>query len=45
VGIDERTAILGDGERWTVYGLGTVMVRMARATTVHRAGASFTTPG
>jgi cyanophycinase-like exopeptidase len=45
VGIDERTAILGDGERWTVYGLGTVMVRMAGAATVHKAGASFTTPG
>lgn len=44
VGIDERTAILGDGERWTVYGLGTVMVRRAGATTIHRPGGSFTTP-
>jgi hypothetical protein len=30
VGIDERTAILGDGERWRVYGGGTVMARNGR---------------
>lgn len=44
VGIDERTAILGDGERWTVYGVGTAMVRRGGTTTVHHPGESFTTP-
>ena len=43
VGLDERTAILGDGRRWRVFGLGGVMVRHAGGTRVHRAGASFET--
>jgi len=43
VGIDERTAILGDGRRWRVYGLGSVMLRHAGGTDVHRAGATFET--
>jgi hypothetical protein len=43
VGIDERTAILGDGHRWRVFGLGTVMVRHAGGIEVHRAGATFET--
>lgn len=43
VGIDERTAILGDAHRWRVFGLGTVMVRHAGGTEVHRTGATFET--
>jgi hypothetical protein len=43
VGIDERTAILGDAHRWRVFGLGTVMVRHAGGTEVHRAGVTFET--
>ena len=43
VGIDERTAILGDGQRWRVYGLGSVMVRHARGTQIHRGGGTFET--
>ena len=43
VGIDERTAILGDGHRWRVYGLGSVMVRHAGGTELHGAGATFET--
>ena len=27
VGIDERTAILGDGRSWTVFGVGRVTLR------------------
>ena len=41
VGLDERTAILGDGRHWRVYGLGTVMVRHAGGTEIHEAGATF----
>ncbi len=44
VGIDERTAILGDGVRWRVFGRGGAMVRDARGTRVHRAGEGFETP-
>ncbi len=44
VGIDERTAILGDGERWTVHGARTAMVRHAGVTRSHRAGESFVLP-
>jgi hypothetical protein len=40
----ERTAILGDGEGWTVYGLRTAIVRRGRATTVCRSGEFFMTP-
>ncbi len=43
VGIDERTAILGDGEEWEVAGLATVTVRHERGTTVYRAGERFST--
>ena len=43
VGIDERTAILGDGHRWRVYGMGEVTVRHAGGTEIHEAGGSFET--
>jgi cyanophycinase-like exopeptidase len=43
VGLDERTAILGDGLEWQVFGVGEVMVRHAGGTTLHRAGDSFQT--
>src|SRR5262245_55451298 len=43
VGLDERTAILGDGLEWRVYGVGEVMVRHAGGTTLHRAGGAFRT--
>ena len=41
VGIDERTAILGDGERWDVRGLGSVTVRSTAGTDTYRAGDRF----
>jgi cyanophycinase-like exopeptidase len=44
VGIDERTAILGDGERWRVYGVGMVDVRADGERRSFRAGESFATP-
>ncbi|MGH2529414.1 MAG: hypothetical protein ACRDH0_08820 [Actinomycetota bacterium] len=40
-GIDERTAILGDGRQWTVLGTRTAMVRHARTTRSNRAGGPF----
>jgi len=43
VGLDERTAILGDGHRWRVYGVGEVTVRHAGGTEIHEAGATFET--
>jgi len=43
VGLDERTAILGDGRRWRVYGAGTAMVRHSGGTEIHEAGATFET--
>ena len=43
VGLDEHTAILGDGLGWRVFGVGTVMVRHAGGTDVHRAGDVFQT--
>ena len=43
VGLDERTAILGDGLEWRVFGEGTVMVRHAGGTSVYRAGKEFQT--
>jgi len=43
VGLDERTAILGDGRRWRVYGVGEVTVRHAGGTETHEAGATFET--
>jgi cyanophycinase-like exopeptidase len=45
VGIDERTAILGDGNRWTVFGNRTAMVRGMGRTRSFRAGESFATAG
>ena len=44
VGIDERTAIVGDGERWTVHGAGGVHLRRGEERAVHAAGDSFSTP-
>lgn len=44
VGIDERTAILGDGSRWEVAGLGGVAVRSDGRSRTFRAGESFSTP-
>lgn len=44
VGIDERTAILGDGERWTVFGRGGAMVVHRGSRSVFRAGETFETP-
>ena len=44
VGIDERTAILGDGERWTVFGCGGAMVVHSGSRPVYRAGETFETP-
>jgi cyanophycinase len=43
VGIDERTAILGDGHRWTVHGRGAASVRYRDEHTPYRAGETFTT--
>ncbi|HYJ60433.1 MAG TPA: Type 1 glutamine amidotransferase-like domain-containing protein [Actinomycetota bacterium] len=43
VGIDERTAIVGDGERWTVHGLGAVHVRHGAGRATHAPGSSFET--
>jgi cyanophycinase len=45
VGLDERTAILGDGRRWTVHGVGGAMVRHAGGTEVYRDGQAFETAG
>jgi len=43
-GIDERTAILGDGVEWRVFGLGTVSLRLDGERRTVRAGESFSTP-
>jgi len=43
VGIDERTAIVGDGERWTVYGSGGAMVVHEGERRTYRAGERFET--
>lgn len=45
VGIDERTAILGDGRAWTVFGRRTAMVRHDGRTRSYRAGESFSMQG
>ncbi|MGH2634695.1 MAG: Type 1 glutamine amidotransferase-like domain-containing protein [Actinomycetota bacterium] len=42
-GIDERTAILGDGADWQVFGLGGVTLRRDGATRRLRAGERFST--
>lgn len=44
VGIDERTAILGDGERWRVFGQGGAMVSHGGARRVFGPGETFETP-
>jgi cyanophycinase len=41
VGIDERTAILGDGRSWTVYGVGRVTLRGPDADRTLRVGERF----
>lgn len=43
VGIDERTAIVGDGTAWTVHGLGSVTVRRDSGTATYEAGEGFET--
>ena len=45
VGIDERTAILGDGEQWEIFGRGGVDVRGPDRRETFEAGQRFTTPG
>jgi cyanophycinase len=44
VGIDERTAILGDGVGWRVFGVGGVEVRGPGVRAVVPAGERFSTP-
>lgn len=44
LGLDERTAILGDGRSWRVFGLGAAMLRVDGSTAVYRAGDRFSTP-
>jgi hypothetical protein len=44
VGIDEHTAIVGDGERWEVTGLGQVVTRRDGETATYAAGERFETP-
>jgi len=43
-GIDEHTAILGDGSDWEVFGLGAVSFRLNGSTRRLRAGERFSTP-
>jgi len=43
IGIDERTAVLGDGERWHVRGVGSVTVRGAGGSASYRTGDRFET--
>jgi len=43
VGIDERTAVLGDGARWEVFGLRGVTLRHADAAARYTAGETFAT--
>ena len=42
-GIDDRTAILGDGRTWRVFGRGTVSLRRDGRTATLRAGETFET--
>ena len=44
VGIDEKTAILGDGVRWSVHGRGRVTLRGPGEDATYRAGERFETP-
>jgi cyanophycinase len=43
-GIDERTAVLGDGTSWRVFGLGGVTFRLDGTSRRVRAGETFSTP-
>jgi cyanophycinase len=43
IGIDENTAITGDGSRWQVFGAGSVDVRKPSGRTRYRAGEEFAT--
>ena len=43
-GIDERTAIVGDGVEWQVFGLGRVMLRVNGDRRAIRPGERFSTP-
>jgi cyanophycinase len=45
VGIDERTAILGDGRDWAVFGLGGIHVARDGSKRTYRAGDRFTADG
>jgi cyanophycinase len=42
-GIDERTAVLGDGTNWRVFGLGSVSLRLDGTRRTLRAGERFST--
>ena len=44
-GIDERTAIVGDGEHWRVFGRGKVSLRAEGRSTTFGPGETFTVPG
>ncbi len=44
IGIDEKTAILGDGTAWEVFGRSEVEVRGPGIEATHRAGDRFETP-
>jgi cyanophycinase len=44
IGIDEKTAILGDGVRWAVHGLGRVTLRGPGHDASYAAGDTFETP-
>jgi cyanophycinase-like exopeptidase len=44
VGIDERTAILGDGARWQVFGRGSATLRLDGRSSTFRAGERLETP-
>jgi cyanophycinase-like exopeptidase len=44
-GIDERTAMLGDGTEWRVHGFGSVHLRLNGATRRFGPGERFSTPG
>jgi cyanophycinase-like exopeptidase len=44
VGVDERTAIVGNGTSWRVHGAGAAHVRGADGKTAYPAGSRFDTP-
>lgn len=44
VGIDERTALYGDGTNWEVAGLGTASVRGPGVSAIYEPGDRFVTP-